>query len=65
MSDFLRPRWVYYTHTACGTPTSLRPVDVDRFAREPGWCLTTFCLVCLAYRPTAEFTWPNGSEVGT
>jgi hypothetical protein len=61
---FVRPYRDRYTHTACGQPTTMGRTIAETFARDPSFYGGTFCVACSKHRPLAEFTWPDGSEVG-
>lgn len=65
---FIRPVRTRYTHTKCGTLTTMPQAIAETYARQPGHYGSTFCVRCRAYLPVGpdgEFVWDDGSKVGT
>lgn len=62
---FVRPVRQTYVHTKCGTATTMGHKLAETYARDPGFYGATFCVGCSAHLPVAEFTWNDGSVVGS
>jgi len=65
---FLRPVRACYTHTVCGTETTMSLAIAETYARQPGFYGSTYCVACGKHRPVGangEFVWDDGSKVGT
>jgi hypothetical protein len=62
---FVRPLRTSYWHSACGESTSMGQAIAETYARDPGFYGATYCATCRMHRPVAEFTWPDGSQVGS
>lgn len=67
-SGYVRPFRSSYTHTKCGTVTTMPRQCAETYARDPGYYGSTFCCGCGEYFPVGkdgQFTWDNGEKVGT
>lgn len=62
---FVRPVRRSYRHDICGSTTTMAPAIAETYAREPGFYGATYCTTCQMHRPVAEFTWTDGSRVGS
>ena len=65
---FVRPVRRTYMHLVCGTETTMGVAIAETYAREPSFYGATYCVRCGVHRPVGEhgeFTWPDGSKVGT
>ena len=66
---FVRPVRRSYTHTRCGTVTTMGRALAETYAREPHFYGATFCCGCGAHFPVGEngeFLWEDSDEkVGT
>lgn len=63
---FVRPVRRTYLHTSrCKTSTTMGTALAETYAREPGFYGATFCCACRDHFPVAEFTWEDGSTVGS
>jgi hypothetical protein len=62
---FVRPYRDTYRHTVCGTPTTMGRAIAETYARDPSFYGGTFCVTCSKHRPLSEFTWLDGSGVGS
>ncbi|KKK83379.1 hypothetical protein LCGC14_2793970 [marine sediment metagenome] len=54
--------------SGCGTSTTISSVIAGTYARDPEFYGATFCFGCKAHFPVGakgEFTWDDGSKVGT
>lgn len=64
----VRPFRRTYTHTVCGTATTMGQDIAETYARQPGFYGATYCVACrrhLPVGPDGEFVWDDGSRVGT
>jgi hypothetical protein len=62
---FVRPVRLKYTHKTCGAVTQMSRPIAETYAREPGFYGSTFCIHCKTHLPVAEFTWEDGSILGS
>ncbi len=63
---FVRPYRDAYTHTRCGTLTTMGRALSETYARDPTFYGSTFCCNCNAHYPVGEFTWTaDGAVVGS
>lgn len=65
---FVRPVRLSYVHTTCGTVTTMGRSIAETYARDPHFYGSTYCCSCRMHRPVGEdgeFTWQDGSKVGT
>jgi hypothetical protein len=65
---FVRPVRTRYTHTTCGTVTTMGQSIAETYARQPAFYGATYCAHCRMHRPVGadgEFIWDDGSKVGT
>lgn len=62
---FVRPVRDTYRHATCGQTTTMGQAIAETYARDPGFYGGTYCTHCRMHRPVAEFTWPDGSRVGS
>lgn len=65
---FVEPYRDTYLHERCGTTTTMGRAIAETYARQPGFYGGTFCVHCGAHFPVGEhgeFTWLDGSKVGT
>ena len=54
---FVRPLRSTYTHTVCGTDTSMGLEISETYARQPSFYGSIYCVYCSKHRPVAEFVW--------
>jgi hypothetical protein len=59
---FVRPVRSTYTHTKCGTNTTMGLSIAETYARDPGFYTGTFCCFCRKHRPLSEFFWKGTNE---
>lgn len=67
-AGYIRPVRTRYTHTQCGTVTTMDRKIAETYAREPFFYGATYCVRCSMHRPVGaegEFVWDDGSKVGT
>lgn len=65
---FVRPVRRTYIHETCGAATTMGQALAETYARDPKFYGATFCVRCSQHRPVGEhgeFTWEDGSRVGT
>ena len=63
---FVRPVRDTYTHTTCGTNTSMHIAIAETYARDPNFYGSTFCAHCGTHFPVAQFRWKHTDvPVGT
>lgn len=62
---FVRPLRLSYIHAACGEFTTMARSIAETYARNPGFYGSTYCTTCHKHRPLAEFTWEDGSVLGS
>ena len=66
---FVRPVRYTYTHTKCGTDTTMGSALAETYARAPDFYSGTYCACCCAHFPVGEdgeFVWAHTTEkVGT
>lgn len=62
---FVRPLRLSYIHTECGAVTTMARSIAETYARNPGFYGATYCTTCSKHRPLAEFTWEDGSVLGS
>lgn len=62
---FVRPYRDTYKHVACGTTTRMGVALSETYARDPKFYGATYCVHCRMHRSVAEFTWLDGSQVGS
>lgn len=65
---FVHPVRRTYIHTECGTSTTMSQAIAETYARNPAFYGGTYCAHCKAHFPVGEdgeFTWEDGSKVGT
>jgi hypothetical protein len=65
---FARPVRRTYIHETCGAATTMSQPLAETYARSPEFYGATYCVVCRQHRPVGaggEFTWEDGSKVGT
>lgn len=65
---FIRPVRHTYVHSKCGVATTMGAALAETYARDPFFYSGTFCVGCRAHFPVGEdgeFTWADGSKVGT
>jgi len=62
---FVRPVRRTYVHDACGVATTMGRALAETFARDPSFYSATFCCGCRNHFPVAEFTWDDGTKVGS
>lgn len=68
VAGFVRPVRRTYVHTACGAATTMGQAIAETYARQPSFYGSTYCVNCSMHRPVGpdgEFTWEDGSKVGT
>lgn len=67
-AGFVRPVRLSYVHTRCGASTIMARSIAETYARQPDFYGSTYCTTCHMHRPVGtdgEFTWDDGSKVGT
>lgn len=67
---FVRPYRDAYTHSVCGTITTMGRALAETYATNPAFYGATFCIKCNQHLPVGEFTWyemdgSKGPEVGS
>lgn len=62
---FVRPYRATYTHIKCGHTTTMNRAIAETYARQPSFYGATYCVHCSKHRPLSEFTWLDGSQVGS
>lgn len=62
---FVRPYRDTYRHTTCRQLTKMQIEIAQTFARDPLFYRGTYCTTCQMHRPLAEFTWEDGTVVGS
>ena len=66
---FVRPVRRTYTHTPCGTDTTMAQTIAETYARDPFFYSGTYCCACRGHFPVGddgEFVWKGtGQKVGT
>lgn len=65
---FVRPVRRTYVHDKCGVATTMAQALAETYARDPHFYSGTFCCGCGAHFPVGadgEFTWDDGTRVGT
>ena len=62
---FIRPLRRTYRHATCATTTTMALEIAETYAREPGFYGATYCASCQMHRPLEEFTWLDGSQLGS
>jgi hypothetical protein len=66
---FVRPIRRTYVHTKCGTSTIMGQSLAETYAANPTFYSGTFCAGCHRHftfgQPDGDFTWDDGSKVGT
>ena len=66
--DLVRPLRLSYTHEKCGTVTTMGRAIAETYAANPSFYGGTFCVKCHDHYPVGvdgEFTWLDGTKVGT
>lgn len=49
----------------CGVVTTMSTAIAETYARDPSYYGNTFCVQCRTHFPVAEFTWDDGSILGS
>lgn len=62
---FIRPVRRTYFHEECGDSTTMSQAIAETYARDPAFYGSTYCVTCQKHLPVAEFTWRDGSTVGS
>jgi len=62
---YVRPLRSSYLHVVCGTTTTMGHEIAATYARRPDFYGATYCCSCQKHLPVAEFTWLDGSVVGS
>jgi hypothetical protein len=62
---FVRPVRRTYKHKTCGSITTMGLALAETYARDPGFYSGTFCCTCGAHFPLDQFTWEDGSQLGS
>lgn len=65
---FVRPVRRTYVHDVCGVATTMGQAIAETYARQPTFYGSTFCVRCQMHKPVGpdgEFTWDDGTKVGT
>lgn len=68
VKGFVRPVRRTYIHTKCGTSTTMGLAIAETYARNPKFYGGTYCVGCQGHFPVGEngeFTWEDGTKVGT
>lgn len=66
--EFVRPVRNSYIHETCGTETTMSRDIAETYARNPWFYSLTYCVACKMHKlvgPDGEFTWEDGTKVGT
>ena len=67
-AGFVRPVRRTYVHTggkACGVATTMNQVIAETYAANPKFYGATFCMGCGTHLPVSEFSWEDGTIVGS
>ena len=59
---FVRPVRRTYTHTTCGTDTTIGLALAETYARDPKFYRGTFCVHCKMHYPLDQFVWQGTDE---
>ena len=59
---YVRPVRRTYTHSKCGTDTTMALTIAETYARQPDFYSGTFCCQCREHRPLHEFVWKGTQE---
>lgn len=59
---FVRPVRKEYKHLKCGGTTHMGLALAETYARDPTFYSGTFCAICAAHFPLAEFVWKSTNE---
>lgn len=66
---FVRPVRRTYVHATCGVATTMGLALAETYARDPEFYSGTYCCGCGTHftfgAPDGDFTWDDGSKVGT
>lgn len=65
---FVRPVRQTYKHTGargCGRSTTMGLDLSETYARDPKFYGATYCVTCQKHLPVADFTWEDGTTVGS
>ena len=62
---FVRPVRNTYRHATCGQRTNMGRALAETYARDPSFYGGTYCATCKMHKPVGEFTWEDGSVVGS
>lgn len=62
---FVRPVRDTYVHSLCGVATKMSRAIAETYARDPEYYGATYCVGCRKHLPVSEFTWDDGSVVGS
>jgi hypothetical protein len=60
---FVKPVRRSYTHSTCGTLTTMGLSLAETYARNPRFYSGTFCCGCHAHFPLDEFSWQDGEPM--
>lgn len=69
-AGFVRPVRRTYIHNvpSCGAATTMAQAIAETYARSPGFYGSTYCCACRMHLPVGmngEFTWEDGTKVGS
>jgi len=62
---FVRPVRRTYVHSTCGVATTMGQSIAETYARNPGFYGATYCIGCGRHLAVGEFTWDDGTVVGS
>jgi hypothetical protein len=62
---FVRPVRRTYTHRTCGGVTKMSLALAETYARDPAFYNSTYCRHCQMHKLVGEFTWGDGTVVGS
>jgi len=62
---YVRPLRRTYIHTKCGVATTMHEFFAETYARNPKFYGSTYCVECQMHLPVNEFTWEDGTLVGS
>lgn len=62
---FVRPVRTGYIHSSCGGLTTMSTGLAETYAANPNFYGATYCVRCQMHKPVSEFTWEDGSRVGS
>lgn len=64
-AGFVRPLRLRVLHIFCGRPSAVMAGQAEDLAKDPASWSTCWCGVCGRRLPIEQFTWVDGSPVGS